>query len=77
MKSPRQVVGSAFPGTPLDCCEALVSGLERTVSIKPETANPLRSFAGHEDPQPSGQGGFRPAGLDDRGLAGSHFRSSR
>ncbi|HEX3961485.1 MAG TPA: pyridoxal-phosphate dependent enzyme [Trebonia sp.] len=44
IRAARQVIDSIFLDTPLYRCEALEPGLECAVSIKLETANPVRSF---------------------------------
>ena len=43
-RAARQVIDPVFLDTPLYRCEALEPGLGCTVSIKLETANPVRSF---------------------------------
>ncbi|MET8945719.1 pyridoxal-phosphate dependent enzyme [Streptomyces sp. NPDC004542] len=44
IRAARRVIDPVFLDTPLYRCEALESGLGCTVSIKLETANPVRSF---------------------------------
>ncbi|MFD5814202.1 threonine/serine dehydratase [Streptomyces sp. NPDC127038] len=44
IRSARQVIDPMFRDTPLYCCEALEPHLGCAVSIKLETANPVRSF---------------------------------
>jgi threonine dehydratase len=44
IRAARQVIDPVFLDTPLYRCEALESGLGCAVSIKLETANPVRSF---------------------------------
>ncbi|MEU5286033.1 pyridoxal-phosphate dependent enzyme [Streptomyces sp. NPDC020755] len=44
IRAARRVIDPVFLGTPLYRCEALEPGLGCTVSIKLETANPVRSF---------------------------------
>jgi threonine dehydratase len=44
IQAARRVIDPVFLDTPLYRCEALASGLGCTVSIKLETANPVRSF---------------------------------
>src|SRR6202035_4079818 len=44
IRAARRVIDPVFLDTPLYCCEALEPGLGCTVSIKLETANPVRSF---------------------------------
>lgn len=44
IRAARRVIDPIFLGTPLYRCEALEPGLGCTVSIKLETANPVRSF---------------------------------
>ncbi|MFE5813167.1 threonine/serine dehydratase [Streptomyces sp. NPDC056479] len=44
IRAARRVIDPAFLDTPLYRCEALEPGLGCTVSIKLETANPVRSF---------------------------------
>ena len=44
IRAARQVIGPVFLDTPLYRCEGLEPGLGCTVSIKLETANPVRSF---------------------------------
>jgi threonine dehydratase len=44
IRAARRVIDPVFLGTPLYPCEALEPGLGCTVSIKLETANPVRSF---------------------------------
>ena len=46
IRAARRVIDPIFLDTPLYRCEALESYLGCTVSIKLETANPLRSFKG-------------------------------
>ncbi|WP_329331726.1 pyridoxal-phosphate dependent enzyme [Streptomyces sp. NBC_00663] len=46
IRAARQVIDPAFLDTPLYRCEALEPGLGCAVSIKLETANPVRSFKG-------------------------------
>ena len=46
IRAARQVIDPVFLGTPLYRCEALEPALGCTVSIKLETANPVRSFKG-------------------------------
>ena len=46
IRAARQVIDPVFLGTPLYRCEALEPGLGCAVSIKLETANPVRSFKG-------------------------------
>ena len=44
IRAARRVIDPIFLDTPLYRCEALEPGLGCTVSIKLETANPVRSF---------------------------------
>ncbi|MEV0095404.1 pyridoxal-phosphate dependent enzyme [Streptomyces sp. NPDC050738] len=44
IRAARRVIDPMYLDTPLYCCEALEPGLGCTVSIKLETANPVRSF---------------------------------
>ena len=44
IRAARRVIDPVFLDTPLYRCEALEPGLGCTVSIKLETANPVRSF---------------------------------
>ncbi|MFB7758253.1 pyridoxal-phosphate dependent enzyme, partial [Streptomyces sp. NPDC056121] len=44
IRAARRVIDPIFLDTPLYRCEALETGLGCTVSIKLETANPIRSF---------------------------------
>jgi threonine dehydratase len=44
IRAARGVIDPVFLDTPLYCCEALEPGLGCAVSVKPETANPVRSF---------------------------------
>ncbi|MFI5678038.1 threonine ammonia-lyase [Streptomyces cellulosae] len=44
IRAARRVIDPVFLDTPLYCCEALEPALGCTVSIKLETANPVRSF---------------------------------
>ena len=44
IRAARRVIDPVFLDTPLYRCEALEAGLGCTVSIKLETANPVRSF---------------------------------
>src|SRR6202035_5966964 len=44
IRAARRVIDPVFLGTPLYRCEALEPGLGCAVSIKLETANPVRSF---------------------------------
>lgn len=46
IRAARRVIDPVFLGTPLYRCEALEPGLGCAVSIKLETANPVRSFKG-------------------------------
>ncbi|HSA50570.1 MAG TPA: pyridoxal-phosphate dependent enzyme [Yinghuangia sp.] len=46
IRAARRVIDPVFLDTPLYRCEALEPGLGCTVSIKLETANPVRSFKG-------------------------------
>ncbi|WP_328557846.1 threonine ammonia-lyase [Streptomyces sp. NBC_00358] len=46
IRAARRMIESVFLDTPLYRCEALEPGLGCTVSIKLETANPVRSFKG-------------------------------
>jgi threonine dehydratase len=46
IRAARKVIDPIFLDTPLYRCEALAPGLGCTVSIKLETANPVRSFKG-------------------------------
>ncbi|WP_405843543.1 threonine/serine dehydratase [Streptomyces sp. NBC_01518] len=46
IRAARRVIDPVFLGTPLYRCEALEPGLGCVVSIKLETANPVRSFKG-------------------------------
>ncbi|WP_436791561.1 threonine ammonia-lyase [Yinghuangia sp. YIM S10712] len=46
IRAARRVINPVFLDTPLYRCEALEPGLGCTVSIKLETANPVRSFKG-------------------------------
>ena len=46
IRAARRVIDPVFLDTPLYQCEALEPGLGCTVSIKLETANPVRSFKG-------------------------------
>jgi len=44
IRAARRIIDPIFLDTPLYCCEALERGLGCAVSIKLETANPVRSF---------------------------------
>ncbi|MEV5967624.1 pyridoxal-phosphate dependent enzyme [Kribbella sp. NPDC051952] len=46
IRAARQVIDPVFLDSPLYCCEALEPELGCAVSIKLETANPIRSFKG-------------------------------
>ncbi|MGP3937621.1 threonine ammonia-lyase [Nonomuraea sp. KM88] len=46
IRAARRMIDPIFLDTPLYRCQALEPGLECTVSIKLETANPVRSFKG-------------------------------
>jgi threonine dehydratase len=46
IRAARRLIDPVFLGTPLFCCEPLESELGCAVSIKLETANPVRSFKG-------------------------------
>jgi threonine dehydratase len=46
IRAARQVINPTFLDTPLYECDALGRRLGCTVSIKLETANPVRSFKG-------------------------------
>jgi threonine dehydratase len=46
IRAARQLIDPVFLDTPLYRCEALEPGLGCTVSVKLETANPVRSFKG-------------------------------
>ncbi|MFJ8140165.1 threonine/serine dehydratase [Streptomyces sp. NPDC096013] len=46
IRAARRVIDPVFLGTPLYRCEALEPGLGCAVSVKLETANPVRSFKG-------------------------------